>query len=63
MTYICSWVAAALCLDGNRDKEDNRQDGGLSVMVKQCLCPACQLHAKKTGTSSKAPVCEKYSSR
>jgi len=46
MTYIYSWVAAALCLDGNRDKEDNRQDGGLSLMAKRCLCPACQLYAK-----------------
>jgi hypothetical protein len=46
MTYFCGWVAEELCLDGNRDKEDNRQDEGLSLMAKRCLCPACHLYAK-----------------
>ena len=55
MTYIYSWVAAALCLDGNRDKEDNRQDGGLSLMAKRCLCPACQLYAKKRAPQVRRP--------
>ena len=53
----------ALCRRVIRENEDNRQDGGLPEMAKQCLCHAYHFHTKKRAPKVRCPFVYKYECR